>query len=87
MNKNTAITKKQPWGPFFKQIWGPNVPWAWYITTTVIQMVTANVFMEIYTIQGRLMDGEIFDSSLTFRYIALTEIGRASCRERVFVHV
>ena len=71
MNKNTS-TKKQSWSPFFKQVLGPNVPWAWYIANLAVNMATANVFMGIYDLSGRIMAGEIFDSSLTFQYIGLS---------------
>ena len=68
MNKNT---KKQPWGPFFKQVLGPNVPWLWYIGNLAVQMAMANVFIGIYSLQGRIMAGEIEDNALLFQYIGL----------------
>ena len=69
MNKNT---KKQPWGPFIKQVLGPNVPWAWYIINLVVSMATTNVSMLSYTYQGQIMAGEaIGNTAILWQYIGL----------------
>lgn len=72
MNKKPeTASKKQPWGPFFKQVLGPNVPWAWYILNLVIQMAMSNLFLGMYELSGRIMAGEIFNNELLFQYIGM----------------
>ncbi len=72
MNKKPeTASKKQPWGPFFKQVLGPNVPWAWYIINLVIQMAMSNLFLGMYELSGRIMAGEIFNNELLFQYIGM----------------
>ncbi len=73
MNTTTAknAQKKQPWGPFIKQVLGPNVPWAWYIGNMVVGMLMANAFIKTYELSGRIAAGEIFDNGLLFQYIGL----------------
>ena len=69
MNKNT---KKQPWGPFIKQVLGPNVPWAWYIGNLVVNMLVANIAMAGYRLTGQIMSGAaVEDTSILWQYTGL----------------
>lgn len=69
---NTVNSKKQPWGPFIKQVLGPNVPWAWYIGNLVVQMALANVTMAGYMLVGQIMSGAaVEDTSILWQYTGL----------------
>ncbi len=72
MNNNSEVSKKQSWGPFLKQVLGPNVPWLWFILNLAIQLLTANLFIRAPELAGRIMGGEIFDNALLWEYVALT---------------
>ncbi len=65
-------SKKQPWGPFFKQVLGPNVPWAWYIGNLAVSMLTANIAMKGYELSGQIMSGEaLTNQSIVWEYAGL----------------
>lgn len=69
MNNNV---KKQPWGPFIKQVLGPNVPWLWYLGNLVINLLTANLMMLGYSLSAQIMSGEaVSDTSIVWRYVGL----------------
>ena len=55
---NNQNSKKQPWGPFIKQVLGPNVPWIWYIVNLVAQMAVLKVLMVGYRLTGPIMSGD-----------------------------
>lgn len=70
---NTVKNKKQPWGPFVKQVLGPNVPWAWYIANLVVTMLTANIMMLGFTLQGQILSGEaLTNQSIVWQYTGLS---------------
>lgn len=74
----TQKTKKQPWGPFIKQVLGPNVPWVWYIANLVVQLATANIMMAGYMLVGQIMSGEaVSDTSILWRYVGLMLLSMA----------
>lgn len=76
---NYVKNKKQPWGPFFKQVLGPNVPWAWYIGNLVVQMLLANVMMAGYMLSGQIMSGEaLSNSSILWQYAGLMVLSLAA---------
>ena len=68
----TKRVHNREWGPYFKKILGPNVPWAWYIANTVISMVTTNLFVGLYEMQGQIMAGDIYNNPLLFKYVGLS---------------
>jgi len=75
MNPNT---KKQPWGPFIKQVLGPNVPWIWYIANLAVSLAMANIMMAGYSLSGRIMSGEaVSDSSILWQYAGLMVLSMA----------
>ena len=70
---NSAInTKKQPWGPFIKQVLGPNVPWAWYLGNLIARLSLANVMVAGYKLSGQIMSGEaVSDTAILWKYAGL----------------
>ncbi len=80
MNTNTKAVKKekQSWGPFIKQVLGPNVPWFWYIANLAVSMATANLMMLAYTLTGQIMSGEaVTDQSILWKYVGLQALSLA----------
>ncbi len=72
MNNNAKVSKKQSWGPFIKQVLGPNVPWLWYIGNLVAQLATANLMMLGYMLSGQIMSGAaVTDQSILWQYVGL----------------
>ena len=65
-------SKKQPWGPFFKQVLGPNVPWAWYLGNLIARLSLANVMVAGYKLSGQIMSGEaISNNAILWKYAGL----------------
>ena len=74
----TNNNKKQPWGPFIKNVLGPNVPWIWYIANLILPMVSMNIMMAGYTMSAQIMYGEaVSDTSIVWKYVGLNILGMA----------
>lgn len=75
---STVNSRKQPWGPFVKQVLGPNVPWAWYIGNMVVNMLVANISMAGYMLTGQIMSGEAVENpSILWQYVGLMVLSMA----------
>lgn len=65
---------KQKWGPMIKKVLGPNVPWLWFVLTVAAGMANSHVGINTTEMAGRIMGGEIFDTTLLIQYVILTTI-------------
>ncbi len=66
-------SKKQAWGPFLKQVVGPNVPWVWYATNAVVSMTVNTMFVGLGSLGAKFMTGAVLnDDSILPQYVVIT---------------
>lgn len=76
---NHAVdAKRQPWGPFIKQVLGPNVPWVWYAGNLIARLSLANVMVAGYKLSGQIMSGEaVSNPAILWKYAGLMALSMA----------
>ena len=64
--------QKQAWGPFLREVLGPNVPWLWYILNTVAAMSVNTMFVGLTDLSSQFLSGAVLDdNSILYHYLGL----------------
>lgn len=66
-------SRKQSWGPFIKNVLGPNVPWVWYIANTVARMALNTMFVGMNKLAAQIMTGQVLNNNtILLQYLGLS---------------